>query len=78
MAIAIEPKLVAKALAVSGERTKKAVIEKALREFIASCEQKRILELVGKLDWDPTYDYKKERGRSEKHRRLKLFPETDE
>jgi len=64
--LAIDPKLIEKALKVSGERTKKAAVTKALEEFIARRNQKRILELVGKLDWDPTYDYKKERGRDKK------------
>jgi len=64
--LAIDPKLIDKALKVSGERTKKAAVTKALEEFIARHDQKRLLDLVGKLDWDPTYDYKKERGRSDK------------
>lgn len=59
----LDPKLVDRALKVSGERTKKAAVTKALEEFIARRDQKRILELFGKLDWDPTYDYKKDRGR---------------
>jgi len=78
MAIAIDPELLAKALAVSGERTKKAVVEKALREFIALRERKRMLELFGTLEWDPTYDYKKERGRDMKHLRLGLFPDGED
>jgi hypothetical protein len=64
--LAIDPKLIEKALKVSGERTKKAAVTKALEEFIARHDQKRLLDLVGKLDWDPDYDYKKERGRSDK------------
>jgi len=64
--LAIDPKLIDKALKVSGERTKKAAVTKALEEFIARRDQKGILDLFGKFDWDPTYDYKKERGRSDK------------
>jgi hypothetical protein len=64
--LAIDPKLIERALEVSGERTKKAAVTKALEEFIARRDQKRLLDLVGKLDWDPDYDYKKERGRSDK------------
>ena len=33
------------------------------KEFIARREQKRLLELFGKLDWDSAYDYKAERDR---------------
>ena len=64
--LAIDPKLIEKALKVGGERTKKAAVTKALEEYIARRDQKRLLDLVGKLDWDPDYDYKKERGRSNK------------
>ena len=61
--LSIDPKLLDRALEVSGERTKKAAVTMALREFIARREQKRILELFGNLDWDPDYDYKAERSR---------------
>ncbi len=61
--LSIDPKLLDRALEVSGERTKKAAVTMALREFIARHEQKRILELFGNLDWDPDYDYKAERTR---------------
>ena len=55
--------LLDRALEVSGERTKKATVTKALHEFIARREQRRVLDLMGKLDWDPAYDYKAERSR---------------
>lgn len=62
--LAIDPKLLDRAVEVSGERTKKAVVTKALQEFIARREQKRILELIGKLEWDESFDYKSERSRT--------------
>ncbi len=62
--LAIDPDLLDRALAVSGEATKKAAVTKALREFIARREQKRLLELFNRLEWDPAYDYKTERRRS--------------
>lgn len=61
--LAIDPKLLDEALAVSGERTKKAAVTKALEEFIARRQQRRLLELVGKLEWSSDYDYKAERSR---------------
>jgi Arc/MetJ family transcription regulator len=61
--LAIDPDLLEHALAVSGEKTKKAAVTKALREFIARREQKRLLDLFGSLDWRPGYDYKAERSR---------------
>ena len=61
--LSIDPDLLDRALAVSGERTKKAAVTKALQEFIARRQQKRLLELMGKLEWDSSYDYKAERSR---------------
>ena len=61
--LSFDPKLIERALEVSGERTKKAAVTKALEEFIARRRQKRLLELMGKLEWEPSYDYKAERGR---------------
>jgi hypothetical protein len=60
----IDPDLIEQALAVSGERTKKAAVTRALQEFIARRRQKRVLELMGQLEWDSRYDYKAERGRT--------------
>jgi len=62
--LSIDPELIDMALEVSGERTKKAAVTKALEEFIARRRQKRLLELVNRLEWDSTYDYKTERSRS--------------
>jgi Arc/MetJ family transcription regulator len=61
--LSIDPDLLDRALAVSGERTKKAAVTKALQEFIARRQQKRLLELMGKLEWDKGFDYKAERSR---------------
>lgn len=61
--LAIDPKLIDLALEVSGERSKKAAVTKALQEFVARRRQKRLLDLVGKLEWDHDYDYKAERSR---------------
>lgn len=61
--LAIDNALLDEALAVSGERTKKAAVTKALEEFIARRRQKRIRALFGQLEWNVGYDYKRERGR---------------
>lgn len=62
--LAIDPDLLDRAVFISGERTKKAVVTKALQEFIARREQKRVAEIMGKLVWDESFDYKAERSRS--------------
>jgi Arc/MetJ family transcription regulator len=61
--LALDPKLLDRALKVSGERTKKAAVTKALEEFIARHSQKKMLDLMGSLEWDESYDYKAERSR---------------
>jgi hypothetical protein len=61
--LSIDPDLIEQALEVSGERTKKAAVTKALQEFIARRRQKGLLDLFGKLEWDSSYDYKTERAR---------------
>jgi hypothetical protein len=45
--LSIDPKLIEDALKVSGERTKRAAVTRALEEFIARRRQKRMLELFG-------------------------------
>ena len=59
----IDSELLNKALKIGGEKTKRETVNKALREFIARREQKRLQELFGKLDWDDSYDHKAERSR---------------
>lgn len=61
--LAIDPSLLDRALLVSGERTKKAAVTKALQEFIARREQRKVLDLMGKLDWDHSFNHKAERSR---------------
>ena len=59
----IDPELIERALQVSDERTKKAAVTRALEEFIARRRQRRLVELMGKLDWDDSFDVKAERSR---------------
>jgi hypothetical protein len=61
--LSIDPKLLDEALRLSGERTKTAAVVRALKEFIARRRQKGILDLFGKLHWDPGFDYKAGRSR---------------
>ena len=61
--LALDPDLIERAVKVSGERTKKAAVTRALEEFIARRGQRKLVELMGKLDWDESFDYKAERSR---------------
>jgi len=61
--LAIDPYILEQAVQVSGERTKKAAVTKALQEFIARRKQQRVADLFGKLEWDASFDYKAQRSR---------------
>ncbi len=61
--LALDPDLIERAVKVSGEKTKKATVTRALEEFITRRTQKRLIELMGKLEWDESFDYKAERSR---------------
>lgn len=62
--LALDPALLERAFALSGEKTKRAAVTRALEEFIARREQRRLVELFGRLEWDAGYDYKRERSRA--------------
>ena len=61
--LSIDPKLIDSALKLSGEKTKRAAVTRALEEFIARRRQKRVLDLLGQLEWNKDFDYKAERTR---------------
>jgi hypothetical protein len=61
--LAIDDKLLAEAQRVGHHKTKKETVSAALSEYVASRKQFKILELFGTIDYDPDYDYKKERAR---------------
>ena len=67
----IDPKLLQRALEISGEKTKKAAVTRALEEFIAPRDQRKLLDLFGKLEWDPDYDYKE--ARRSRDRKLEKY-----
>lgn len=61
--LAIDDQLLEEAQRIGGHRTKKATVTEALEEYIQRRKQARILELFGKVHFDPKYNYKKQRGR---------------
>jgi Arc/MetJ family transcription regulator len=61
--LAIDDRLLDEALRVGGRRTKKDTVTEALEEYIRRRQQLRILELFGKVDYDPKHDYKRQRRR---------------
>jgi len=59
--LAIDDKLIDEAKKIGGHKTKKAVVTEALEEYILHRKQQEVLKLFGKVDFDPDYDYKKQR-----------------
>jgi len=62
--VAVDSQLLAEAQSVGGHRTKKATVTEALREYIQRRKQSKIIELFNTVEFDPKYDYKKQRRRS--------------
>jgi len=60
--LAIDDQLINEAKKISGLKTKKAVVTEALKEYIQRRKQMEILQLFGKIDFDPDYDYKAQRN----------------
>ena len=61
--IVLNDELVEEARKMGRHRTKKSAVTAALREYIKYRKQLSILNLSGKIDFDPDYDYKAQRGR---------------
>jgi Arc/MetJ family transcription regulator len=59
--LAIDDELLDEALKIGGHKSKKNTVNEALREYIMKRKQKDILAMFGKVDYESSYDYKKER-----------------
>jgi len=62
MKLSIDDLLLNEAQRIGGLRTKTDTVHAALREFIQN-RQRKVVELFGTIDYDATYDYKKQRSR---------------
>jgi Arc/MetJ family transcription regulator len=56
--LALDDNLIEEARKIGGHKTKKDAVTAALSEYINRRRQLEILDLAGKLDYDPAYDYK--------------------
>ncbi|MGA8220593.1 MAG: type II toxin-antitoxin system VapB family antitoxin [Candidatus Acidiferrales bacterium] len=59
--LAIDDRLIKEAKKLGRHRTKKETVTAALDEYIRRRKQQKILALFGTIDYDPAYDYKRER-----------------
>lgn len=62
--IVLDDDLVAAAFRVSSARTKKDLVDEALRELIRLRSRKSLLDLKGQIRFAPGYDYKEARSAS--------------
>jgi hypothetical protein len=60
----IDDNLLEQAKKISGHKTKKAVVTEALQEYIQRRRQIEISEVFGSIDYDETYNYKKQRNKT--------------
>jgi Bacterial antitoxin of type II TA system, VapB len=58
----VDTALLQEAVALDGEATAEALVEKALRSYIQYRKQLQVIDLFGTIDYDETYDYKQQRS----------------
>jgi Arc/MetJ family transcription regulator len=61
--LAIDDKLLNRALKIGGHKTKKETVNEALLEYIQRRQQKEIIQFFGKVEFERDYDYKAGRSR---------------
>ena len=61
--LAIDDDLLERAVRIGGHRTKRATVNEALQEYIQRRRRIRALKAFGTVDFDPTHDYKRARGK---------------
>ncbi|MBI5665527.1 MAG: type II toxin-antitoxin system VapB family antitoxin [Nitrospirae bacterium] len=59
--LAIDENLLKTAQKVGGHKTKKSAVNETLKEYIVRRKRRGILSMFGKVEIEPSYDYKKER-----------------
>ena len=59
----LDDRLIAEAASLGRHRTKKEAVTQALTDYIRHLRQDRILDIFGKVDFDPKYNYKRQRSR---------------
>ena len=59
--LVLDDEMVAKAMALSGITTKRAVVHEALKEYVAVRSRKNLMDIKGKIQFLDDYDYKETR-----------------
>jgi hypothetical protein len=64
--LALDDRLIMDAVKLGGHKTKREAVTAALQEYIRAKKRLGILDMFGKVDFDPSWDYKAERRRGNK------------
>ncbi len=59
--LAIDDRLLEEAQRIGGRKTKRQTVNDALQEFIQRRQRRDLVTMFGAVDYDPAFDYKKER-----------------
>jgi len=62
--------LIREAKRLGNHRTAKEAVETALKEYILKRRRLEVVELFGTIDFDESYDYKRERHRKRKPKQV--------
>ena len=60
----LDDRLIERAVKLGKHKTKRAAVTQALKEYVENLEQQKLLALFGNVDYDPKYDYKRQRKRA--------------
>jgi Arc/MetJ family transcription regulator len=60
----LDDRLIERAVKLGKHKTKRAAVTQALKEYVEHLEQQKLLALFGNVDYDPEYDYKRQRKRA--------------
>ncbi|CAN5374681.1 hypothetical protein BH09MYX1_BH09MYX1_03700 [soil metagenome] len=56
--LALDEGLIEQAQRLGKHPTKRAAVNEALAEYVLRLRQRNALDLLSRLEWDPSYDYK--------------------
>lgn len=59
----LDDTLIEAAVRLGAHRTKKEAVTKALESYVGHLQRMQVLELFGAVEFDPDYDYKRQRNR---------------
>lgn len=62
--LALNNDLIEEAVRLGNHKSKKEAVNKALEKYIEQIKQQKIKSLFGSIDYDPAYNYKKQRAKN--------------